>query len=595
MLPPKVMLTIKKRRHVLHILGVISILGLTGCGPPGVRDLHKGEHLLDHGQYADAIPVLKESVELLRQSPSVVQAHAWNLLGLAYHGAGQGDTAAQAYGQALKLDRNLWAADYNLGCLRLEQGNYQGAVDYLTTYTTSHSQDYTGYLLLGRARLRMAMEHTAFDRNRNFDNAKMDIDYAEQLHPSAEGCNALGLIELLRHNPTADSVKTAVGYFETALQRTPHYPPALLNLAIVQQRYLNSPKEALATYKEYLTLQPAPADAAEVQKVAHQLDLDMRITITPKMVERPAPAPTPQSNAAPVHREAPSTEATPPRVAPTPQPNYRTPPPETRAPPQPAPVEVRVAENPKPHPAVGTPSPPVTVASSSSPQNPTPPATAPETETPQTTSTEERKTFVQKLNPLSWFSGKPKKTNAVERTGPAEPIIVERYSYPLYVTPIPGDRVRAQQLTAEGRQAQHNSNPAAAMRDFQAAMKADPTLFEPALALGLMALDQHNYATALDALGQALMVQPSSADARYAFAWVLGKKGYYQDAANELEKLLAAHPNEVRAHLLLGNIYADDLGQPKLARQQYMKSLELVDPQSSQAETIRAWLEQNQR
>ena len=90
----------------------------------------------------------------------------------------------------------------------------------------------------------------------------------------------------------------------------------------------------------------------------------------------------------------------------------------------------------------------------------------------------------------------------------------------------------------------------------------------------------------MDALGQALTLQANSADARYAFAWVLGKRGYYQDAANELGKLLSAHPREVRARLLLGNIYADDLGQPKLARDQYVKALDLIEPQSSQAAVI---------
>ncbi len=102
-----------------------------------------------------------------------------------------------------------------------------------------------------------------------------------------------------------------------------------------------------------------------------------------------------------------------------------------------------------------------------------------------------------------------------------------------------------------------------------------------------------DYPTALDALGQALTLQANSADARYAFAWVLGRRGCYQDAANELGKLLSAHPREVRARLLLGNIYADNLGQPKLARDQYLKALELIEPQSSQAAVIRAWLDQH--
>jgi len=131
------------------------------------------------------------------------------------------------------------------------------------------------------------------------------------------------------------------------------------------------------------------------------------------------------------------------------------------------------------------------------------------------------------------------------------------------------------------------------MRDYQEAMKADPTYFEAGLALGLAAIDMKDYPTALDALGQALTLQANSADARYAFAWVLGRRGCYQDAANELGRLLSAHPREVRARLLLGNIYADNLGQPKLAREQYLKALDLIEPQSSQAAVIRAWLDQH--
>ncbi len=97
----------------------------------------------------------------------------------------------------------------------------------------------------------------------------------------------------------------------------------------------------------------------------------------------------------------------------------------------------------------------------------------------------------------------------------------------------------------------------------------------------------------MDALWQALTIEPNSADARYAFAWVLGRKGYYIDAANELNKLLAAHPQELRAHLLLGNYYADNLDQPRLAREQYVRSLDLINPQSTQAAIIRAWLDQH--
>jgi tetratricopeptide (TPR) repeat protein len=595
------MLTIKKRRRLLQILAFIPLASLTACGPPGPRDLRKGEALIESGQCAAAIPVLNEGLQLLSPAPPVVRARAWNLLGLAYQGSGQMDAASRAYLEALKLDRNLWAADYNLGCLRMEQTNFPGAIDYLTTYTTSHPKDYNGFLLLGRARLKLALEHPGPDKTRQLqlDNARLDYEYAEKLHSSPEACNALGVITVLRRNQGIDSAKTAVTYFKKALKHEPHYPPAMLNLAIVAQTYLNDPRQALEAYRDYLALQPAPPQAGEVEKLAHQLDLSLRIIITPHGAEHPAPAPTvpvnsgiirqtpaplevqnPKPISAPVTRPAPAER-------PAAPPQYQPPPP------NPSPV---VAHVPSPQFSVAsssaTPPPVSRTKPSSPPTNPSPEVTA--SELPVVPPPEEKKhTLAKKLNPLNWFSGKSKKTEVPETAVPADVGSGERYNYPLPVTPIPGDRKLAERLTSEGRQAEHQSNRKEAMRDYQEALKADPTYYEAGLSLGLVAIDAKEYSTALDALSQALTVQENSADARYAFAWVLSKRGYYQDAANELGKLLSARPREVRARLLLGNIYADNLGQPRLAREQYLQALELVDPQSSQATLLRAWLEQH--
>jgi tetratricopeptide (TPR) repeat protein len=585
------MLTIKKRRFTLQVLALISVASLTACGPPASRDLHKGEQLIQSGQCAAAIPILNEAVLLLRGAPPPVQANAWNLLGLAYHGAGQSEAASRAYLEALKLDRNLWAVDFNLGCLRLEQSNFPGAIDYLTTYTTSHPKDVNGFLLLGRARLKSALERAGPEKSRQLqlEYARQDYEYAEKLRSTAEACNALGLIELLRRSPGPEAVRTSLSFFKLALQRDPHYPPALLNLAIVLQR--SEPREALEKYREYLALQPVPPQAAEVEKLARQLDLDRRITLVP---QNPSPPPaTPASSGPPRQMPAPVENpvlkpAPPPtaKAAPTPKPAASL---QLSAPPANPPP----AAGPPPQSPVPSPTAPVTRTTPPGEEaNPAAPVTA--TETPPVKPPEERKTsFVEKLNPLNWFSRKSEKTEASVTAAPSEAGSAERYTYPLPVTPIPGDRKLAERLTTEGRQAEHQSNRAEAMRDYREAMKADPTYFEAGLALGLVAIDVKDYPTALDALGQALTVQANSADARYAFAWVLGKRGCYRDAANELGKLLSAHPREVRARLLLGNIYSDNLGQPKLAREQYLKALDLIDPQSSQAAVIRAWLDQH--
>jgi len=59
-----------------------------------------------------------------------------------------------------------------------------------------------------------------------------------------------------------------------------------------------------------------------------------------------------------------------------------------------------------------------------------------------------------------------------------------------------------------------------------------------------------------------------------------------------LEKIVTASPNEVRAHLALGNLCAQQLHDGLRARQHYLKVLEL-DPANPQATDIRFWLSSN--
>ncbi len=65
--------------------------------------------------------------------------------------------------------------------------------------------------------------------------------------------------------------------------------------------------------------------------------------------------------------------------------------------------------------------------------------------------------------------------------------------------------------------------------------------------------------------------------------------GYWRDAANELERILTQHPNDIRTHLALGNLYAKDYKQPAKARPHYAKVLEL-EPKHTQASALRFWL-----
>ena len=64
------------------------------------------------------------------------------------------------------------------------------------------------------------------------------------------------------------------------------------------------------------------------------------------------------------------------------------------------------------------------------------------------------------------------------------------------------------------------------------------------------------------------------------------------DAVNELEKITAENPDEVRAQLALGNLYAQQLRDATQAREHYLKVLQL-DPRNPQATDIHYWLLQN--
>jgi tetratricopeptide (TPR) repeat protein len=591
MLPPSTTMTTKKRTGLLPTLAVVTVAAtfLTACGPPGSRDLRQGQKEIKAGEFDAAVATLNDATRALSSASPAVQSTAWNLLGVAYQEAGQLDAASQAYLQAHKFDPNHEAVDYNLGCLRMEQNDFPGAIDYFTTCIALKPREPDGYLKLGAARYHLALEKTGVERARQLESARREFELAEKARPTAEGANAIGMLEMQRRNGGIEAVKIAAADFQTALDRDPQYGPALLNLGILNQQYLNQLPKALQLYLKYLSLQPAPPHVKEVAKLAQELNTVTHITIGADTGERPTTNHSiimgPKTTAPASQKPAPGAPPTS-KAAPT-----------IRAPAETSEIQAAnvPAEGPAPPPAQ-PPTPPPKTATSAAPSNP-PAETSPSVNTATSTnqlSAQEpvgpppgappKKTFAQKLNPVHWFSGKSKTSgndSAISK--------IKRYQYPATVTPIPGNRAEAERLAAQGAETGKKGHLQEAVRDYQQAAAADPTDFDAALSLGLTAIDAGAYETALEALHRALALEEDSANARYAFAWTLQKRGYYVDAAVELEKLLGAHPDEARGHLLLGNLYAERLGEPKEARDHYAKVLEL-DPNTPQAPAIRAWI-----
>jgi tetratricopeptide (TPR) repeat protein len=600
MLPPAPMLTIKNRvRNNLVVILLTAFALLTGCTPPGPRALLDGKRLVEQGKYPEAQERLRTATTLLGTN-ALACAQAWNYLGVACQHLGDAEAAANAYKRALALNHNLTEIHYNLGCLWLEQNKLENARAELKTYTSLRSNSVEGFLKLA----------TAQSRSRDFSEAEKSFSEALRLSPqNPEALNGLGIMRLQQHRPAE-----AAQCFNGALKQRPDYRSALLNSAIVAHQYLKDLPLALQRYREYLALKPPPPNVETVASTVRQIELELK----------PPPRPVPPVKAVPVATatNAPKpavtnlTRATsPPRPAPTT--NAPKPPPliaaksaPTNAPAPVAPVVVvKLAPEPVLKPAQE-----VSLTQTTVQPSPVAPSTTTSSVPVSATAPKPAKRgFWDRINPANLFRSEAKSssrltplpagtsTNAAggsePATSPIAPISaggLNRYNYRLPAKPEPGNRSEAERFFAQGLEAQQAHRLTDAVQAYRRATQLDPSFFEAQYNLGLASAEAGNLGAALPAYEYALVIQPGSADARYNFALALKQANCVADSVNELEKLLASHPDQARAHLALGNLYAQSLHQPDKAREHYLKFLEL-DPRGSQATAVGYWLRDNPR
>jgi tetratricopeptide (TPR) repeat protein len=572
MVPRALMLVTKNRAGGGTGLILAMVVLMTACSPPGPRAMLKGKKLLDAGNYDAAARQLKIATSLMPTN-----ANAWNYLGVAYHRAGQETNAAAAYTRALALNRELLEARFNLGCLWLEQNKLDAAKSEFTAYTMRRGHAPEGWLKLGLAQLRAT----------NSLAAEKSFREATNLNPeSAEALNGLGLAQLQRGRASE-----AARSFSAALAQQPDYRPALLNLATVSHQDLNNRSEALRHYREYLELQPRAADWEAVNVLAQSLaqpsvghtrpaaDVSARVAAVTNGMKPPTVV---ASRAGVLPK--PETNQSVARLSPTPM-----------VVPLPPPVPVEVVRLP-PEPVVKT------VSDKSQNSVPLPPAVVPTNATAAPVPKMERRGGYPRLNPLKRDTKPAADETAVTASGPIPALPVSapeipptaggRYVYLSPGVPQAGNRPSAERALIMGQQAQNIGRLAEAIQAYRRAGQLDGSYFEAHYRLGLAAFEARSFRLALSAWETALALQPDSADARYNFALTLKASNYPNDAAIELEKLLAVHPDEARGHLTLGNLYAEQLHDLSRARQHYGRVL-LLDPRNPQAQAIRYWLVAN--
>jgi len=169
------------------------------------------------------------------------------------------------------------------------------------------------------------------------------------------------------------------------------------------------------------------------------------------------------------------------------------------------------------------------------------------------------------------------------------PKVIARYPYRKNLTFNKGKRDQAERYFAEGAQAQTEKNLPGAIAAYKRAIALDPSFFNSYYNLGLAAAESRDLPLALATNEEAVALNPDSIDARYNFALTLRDAHYYTDSAFELREILGRAPDDVRAHLALGNLYSQYLDEPKLAQQHYNRVLEL-NPNHREAQVIREWL-----
>jgi len=558
----------QKRGDILFSFRFLALLAmaamLAGCGPAGTRALVKGTKYLQQGNYADAVDEFQTATEDMPTN-----AAAWNYLGVAEQHAGQADDAAKSYQRALELDRDLTEAHYNLGCLWLEQNRLDDAISEFTAYTLRNVKSPQGWLKLGLAQLRASQ----------VASAEKSFSTALSLDPNnAEALNGLGLARMQRNRP-----EEAEKFFHAAVLYHPDYAPAILNLATVDHEYLHDDRTALYEYQAYLAFQPRQANWDDVNAIVNQM------TQSPQAVPAPPQQtqPTQPQRPAQAYIEPRQPEYTPEESQPQTERLPITPPRSNYVPPREQPQTVRVPPETAGTPAQGYALQPVKEPDifTASGENPPPPA--------------------NDNGPFHWLHPESAQSVRVTPLPPANslraprPVLVQPAppAYPSYLylhppAPEAGDRHTASMEFERARQFEQQGRFTDALDSYRLATHDDPSWFEAQYNCAVMAYRLRDYQFALSANEMALAIRPDSVQARYNFALALKASGYVNDAVRELKKVLGSDPNNVRAHLELGNIYAQNLYDVPHARQEYLKVLQL-DPANPQAPNIQFWLSDN--
>lgn len=623
---------------------------LAGCRPHGVEALRRGDEALRAGQTDQAIPLLEQAVTDL---PS--EARAWNHLGLAYRAAGRDGEALKAHLRALERNRGFAEAWFNVGLLQFEQGNWLEAERALRTYlgnetvrtnavawrTLGLAQLESNQVDLAERSLATATQLAPRDAEawngigltqvarRRYRDALKTFGYIAQVAPdhAPARLNAAvvthqhlgdrrGAIPLYRaylalNPPNSADVEGLVAQLEQALKPAPiTNAPPLVAVAVT-----NTPVRVATNLFSRVTNAPVRPPTNPVPAVVRTIPTNAPAT---NLVRTPRPVVT-NTPAKPVVVESPK------KPEPEPQVVRVDPEPKLAVAKDVKPAQVTTAP-PQPPPAAPATNGPV-ASTTNAPAAAVPEIAAADPATDQ----EAERGFWQKANPgnwnwrkanpVTWFGGRgevsptnrptplnqsttnrvaarsslpvPRLTNAAAAAPVVKPKpVVPRRQRQAPETIGPGNRNAAELKFNEAILVHNRRDYAGAAALYEQAAQADPSFYPAHHNLALVALDLNEPAKAVTAAEYATTLQPDSAASRQLYAAALQRANFPADAAEQIERLLQANPNDSQNHLTVAGLYATSLGETAKARAHYQRVLEL-EPNHPQASAIRIWLAGN--
>jgi len=639
------MLTIKKRSLLrIYVFGLCVATILCGCSRPIERALSRGDALMKQGKYAEAINVYKP---LTIEYPN--EARVWNLLGIAYHNAGDLAAATHSYTTALKLSNNFYTVHYNLGCALFEMQNFLQASREFASYVMYVPQSSEGWTKLGSSQLYI----------RQYNLAEKSFRTALNINPkSYEAYNGLG-IALMYSKRWTEGAQC----FTNALRLKSDYPPANLNLGIILLQHQKDKAGAVNMFKRFLMLNPNHPYSLTVSNLLHTLEqpsqpaptnqIQPLVSSPTPIIERTAAAPVVilKKDEKMVQKTEPLPIQQPPviktqsvavqNVVSTQQQKIaQTTPGIQKVVDK---IDTNLAVQGEKQPTIEKQTVKIEEVQTEKPlqqtkidlKKQTEPAVV-QTKTDEIKEPQkeqeskqppQKESFFSRLNPFKKKtqpmvtplpSGSEKQVASAiqeeQKEKQTTPEIIKKeekqvvsqikvakvdlpppstkYNYLRPQKPLQGNRDEAQKKLLLGLKAHNAGDLKEAKSQYEEAVKLDPSFFEANYNLAVVLYELGELDEALKRYEYALAINPDAPNARFNFALALQKGNYLNDAVIEYENYLKINPQDNRARLLLANIYAQQLKDKTNATKQYLEILK-TEPNHPQALAIHEWLKQN--